>query len=219
MAVLPQHLSRVPVGREQLSRELLSEHQRDRILVAATEVFAKRGYQATTVDNIVDAAKIGVGSFYLHFNGKQDCFIAAFDRIVAAGREQISAAVDVDAAWPQQVVSMLRSLLDWISSRHLEARLVLVEVHTAGPEAMEHYEETLEQVVPHLRAGRRLNAAAAELPQSLETATIGGLLWLLQQRLASADFKASDELLAELVEIVAGPYLGDEATAQLLATL
>jgi len=87
-----------PVGRTKLPREVMKSHRRERVLDAATEVFAKRGYPATTVDRIVAAGKVGVGSFYAHFDGKEDCFLAVYDRIVADARERISAAIPPDAS-------------------------------------------------------------------------------------------------------------------------
>jgi AcrR family transcriptional regulator len=219
MASLPEHLQPLPAGRQPLPREVMEAHQRERVLDAAVGVFAKRGYQATTVDHIVAAARIGVGSFYSLFDGKEDCFLQAFDRIVADGREEIVAALPADASWPEQVVAVLRALLELISSRHLQARLALVEVQTAGPAAMARYEATLDSIVPHLARGRELSPIAEELPATLETATIGGLLWLLQQRILTAEFEPSEQLLCELVEIVAGPYLGEAETNKLLTTV
>ncbi len=53
---LPPHLSGQPVGADSLPREVLAEHQRQRILDAAIEVFATRGYRRTTIDHLVASA-------------------------------------------------------------------------------------------------------------------------------------------------------------------
>jgi AcrR family transcriptional regulator len=126
----------VPVGRDRPPREVLTEHQRERVLTAAVEVFAKRGYQGTTVDHIVSAAKIGVGSFYSLFSGKEDCFLAAYDRIVAAGRDRIAAALPRDGSWAIRLATGLRALLETIEERPFAARIALVEVQTAGAAAI-----------------------------------------------------------------------------------
>lgn len=217
MASLPQHLSRAPVGREQLSREVLSEHQRDRILTAATGVFAKRGYQGTTVDHIVSAAQVAVGSFYALFDGKEDCFVAAYDRIIAQGRERLSVALPADRPWPEQLVICLRALLELIEADPLAARIALVEVQTAGPAGLAVWERTLEEAADLLRAGREHSSFPDELPATLEFATIGGLVWFLQQRVVQGEAASAEKLLPEALEIVAGPYLGEAASAALIA--
>ncbi len=71
MASLPEHLRPIPAGREKLSREVMEEHQRKRVVEAAIVVFAEKGYPGTTVDDLVNAARVGVGSFYALFGGKK----------------------------------------------------------------------------------------------------------------------------------------------------
>jgi len=216
MASLPQHLMATPVGRERLPREVRAGYQRDRVLAAAIEVFAKRGYQGTTVDHVVSAARIGVGSFYSIFDGKEDCFLAAYDRIVTAGRERIAAAQPPGGAWSDHVAAGLRTLLELIAADPLAARVALVEAQAAGDAALARHERNLDDVADFLRLGRAASAIAEELPATLEFATVGGLTWLLQQRIATGE-NAPDDLFPEVLEIVVEPYLGEARTAELAA--
>ena len=206
-----------PVGRDPLPREVLAAHQRERVLAAATEVFAKRGYLGTTVDHVVSAAHIGVGSFYSLFHRKEDCFLAAYDRVAAAGRERMLAAIAPDAPWPQQLAAALRGLLELIEAEPFAARIALVEVQTAGATALAHHERNLDEAAELLRGGRAHSPVADELPATLEFATVGGLTWFLQQRISLGETSDAAKLLPEVLEIVAEPYLGAEATAALLA--
>ncbi len=214
---MPEHLQATPVGRRRLSPKVVAEHQRDRILAAAIEVIAKRGYNATTVDHIVSAAGIGVGSFYDLFDNKEDCFLRAYDRIVAEGRADIAAAIPADRPWPEQAGAALRALLEAIAARPLQARIALVEVQTAGPRALARYEQTIDSVIPLLARGREASAVAQELPSRLEEAVIGGLVWFLQQRLAPGEFEGAEAHMADVLEIVIEPYVGEAKTAVLLA--
>jgi AcrR family transcriptional regulator len=217
MVSLPEHLKAKPAGRHRLSPEVRAEHQRERILDAAIGVFADRGYQGTTIDNIVAAAKVGVGSFYELFDNKPDCFVQAYERIVAETREQIAAAIPAGAEWPEQACAALRSLLVQIEAEPQRAHLALVEVQTAGRVALERYEETLDSVVPLLARGREGSPVGGELPSHLEEAIVGGLSWLLQQRLVLDEFKGASAHLADVLEIAVEPYVGKAATAGLLA--
>jgi AcrR family transcriptional regulator len=217
MASLPEYLQSMPAGRDRLPREVMEEHQRDRVIAAAIEVFAKRGYPGTTVDHLVVAAKVGVGSFYTLFDGKEDCFLRAYDRIVSEGREQIAASLPDDGTWPERLLDGLRTLLELIEAEPFRARIALVEVQTAGAVALSHYEANLEQVSVLLRSGREHSDVAAELPATLEFATVGGLVWFLQQRIALGEAANATKLLPEVLEIVAEPYLGEAKTAELIA--
>jgi AcrR family transcriptional regulator len=207
MASLPDHLQPTPIGRERLSREVVASYQRDRILLAATAVFAERGYHGTTIDQIVAAAHVGVGSFYEHFENKEACFVAAYDRVALALRDGVLAATSDDGPWRERLAAALRALLEAIEADPAAARLALVEVHSAGEAVLSHYERNLEEATEMLRVGRAQGSVSADLPQSLEFATVGGVSWYLQQRIEAGDATAASALLPELLEIVAEPYL------------
>jgi AcrR family transcriptional regulator len=220
MVSLPEHLQAKPAGRHRLSPEVRAEHQRERILDSAIEVFAERGYQGTTIDDIVAAAKVGVGSFYELFDNKPDCFVQAYERILADATERIASAVPAEAGWPEQACAALRTLLELIEAEPVRAKVALVEVQTAGPEALTRHEETVDSIIPLLARGRAENPVLAEvpeLPSHLEEAIVGGLAWLLQQRLAQGEFEGVEAHLPDVLEIALVPYVGREAVAGLIA--
>lgn len=70
------------------SSERTREATRADLLDAAGQVFAAHGYRAATVAEIVAEAGLSKGTFYWHFRGKEDVFLALleerFDRPVQA---------------------------------------------------------------------------------------------------------------------------------------
>jgi len=64
-----------------------------RILDAATGVFATRGFTAATMADVVAASGASVGSIYHHFGGKNELFLAIFERMAAAVDERIEATM------------------------------------------------------------------------------------------------------------------------------
>ena len=65
-----------------------------RILDAATEVFAVRGFSVATMADVVGGSGAGVASIYRHFGGMRELFVAVFDRLVT----DIDRIVDESAA-------------------------------------------------------------------------------------------------------------------------
>lgn len=212
---LPGPLAKQPVGRELLSRDTIEQHQRERILTAAVGVFAKRGFHQTTIDNIVAAAKTSVGSFYGLFDGKEDCFLQCFDRVVSSGRDRIEGSLP-EGDWPGRTAAALASILREVEADPLAARIVLVEAPTGGPEALRRYQDTLDSLLPPLRGGRSLAPEGDRLPASLEEAGVAGAAWLLRERLVGGRTKGIQDLRPELAAILIGPYLG-EAEARRIA--
>jgi AcrR family transcriptional regulator len=217
VASLPEKLMPPPNRRAALPREVRVEQQRRHVLDVATEVFARRGYPGTTVDLIIAAARVSYSSFYELFGGKEDCMLQAYDRVVDDFWQRIAAAVPLAAPWPEQVCAALRAALAAVTAAPQAARVALVEVQTAGPEALARFERTHDRVVPLLLPGRALSPHAGELPPTLEEATIGGVAWLLHQRLVMGEVEAIEGLYPEVVQIVVAPYLGEEAAARLAA--
>ena len=64
-----------------------------RILEAAKEAFARRGYGDVNVDDICRSARIAKGSFYRHYRSKEDLFLAASESLAADTVEQFAEAV------------------------------------------------------------------------------------------------------------------------------
>jgi len=216
MARLPEHLMPASVGTERVSKEVLEDHQRRRVLEAAIDTFAKRGYQATTIDNIVATAKIAVGTFYELFRNKQDCFMRGYEQIVESGREQITEAIPADGTWGEQASAGLRRLLELIEAEPMQAKVALIEVQTAGNVALGRYEEVLDGLIPLLARAREQSPFAEELPLHLEEAIVGGLAWFLQQRVSLGEVDRASLRLADVLEITVEPYLGHDATEELL---
>ncbi|HEY2503877.1 MAG TPA: helix-turn-helix domain-containing protein [Mycobacterium sp.] len=65
-----------------------------RILDAATEVFATRGFGAATMADVVAGSGASIGSIYHHFGGKNELFLAIFKQMANAVDGRIEAAME-----------------------------------------------------------------------------------------------------------------------------
>src|SRR3954466_12499537 len=59
------------------------EQRRAAVLNVARRIFAEKGYHATKIDDIVEAAGIARGTFYLYFDDKRAAFSDLVDRFLA----------------------------------------------------------------------------------------------------------------------------------------
>jgi AcrR family transcriptional regulator len=194
--------------------------ERERLFAATVELVAKRGYRNTSIDQIVAAAGVGHDAFHEHYAGKEECFLTAYDRIVEEGAAALAVAASDAGEWPEQMAAALARLLDLIVAEPWRARIALVEVQAAGPRAYARYGATIDRVAPKLREGRAYGQTAPALSETLEEAVLGGIVWIVQQRLLRGELKETEPLLGEAIQIAVGPYLGDrEAKRLATATL
>lgn len=210
----PAELGPLPGGHHGLSPEQVAESQRERLLAGLAHAIAERGYRATTISEIVKVASVSTRAFYENFESKEECFLAAFEAVLAHLEELIAAAVEPVDDWPHRVIAALRAALDFFTEEPDLARLCLVETVTATPPIAARFREAVIGAIPYLESGRaeRPDGGAA-LPDSTEDSLIGGLV-IFASRSILAEAPLAD-LLPDLVDFVLSPYLGPDAAKRL----
>jgi AcrR family transcriptional regulator len=198
-------------GRQPLSRDFIAQHQRARIITALAEETSAKGYRAVTVADIVKRAAIARNTFYENFSSKEDCFLAAQKFAMSSALERVVEAAGRIDSWPQRVAAGLNAFLRYVIEEPALARTCMVEALTAGPSSFHYYEESLQAFVSLFKLGRDVSPHGQDLPETLEEAIIGGLFWIVYQRLIMGEEESIEKLLPEIVEFVLTPYLGAEA--------
>jgi len=202
-------------GRHSLPRDFIVRHQRERIVNGLALEASEKGYRAVTVADVVRRAGIARNTFYENFSSKEDCFLQAQRYAMSAALEEVVAAAGGIDDWPRRVEAGLAAFLAYVARESALARTCMVEALAAGPAAMRSYEESLQSFVSLFRLGRDVSPYGGELPEALEEALIGGVFWILYQRLSLAEAERIEELLPELVEFTLTPYLGARAAREL----
>jgi AcrR family transcriptional regulator len=211
MRVLPGQASRLPPGPAPPTRDQVSADQRRRIIEAAADLIAKRGYHGTTIELIIRRAKVGYATFYKNFSDKEECLISIFDSAGQELRPMLREAyTSHEGPWDEKVAMTLKTLFEAIASSPNVARVCLVEALTAGPVAVARYEKVLSRFEPLLKPGRELRPSNAELPDTLEATLLGGVFWIAYQRLIVGEADKLMDLLPETIELVLSPYVGEE---------
>src|SRR4030088_749216 len=114
--------------------QLRSLQRHERILDAATRVFASKGYHGTLVDEIALEAETSKGGVYFHFPNKQAIFLALLNRLADLLRQRIEAAVQAESEPVGRAEAALAVVLDTFASHRRLTRLFMVEALGAGPE-------------------------------------------------------------------------------------
>jgi AcrR family transcriptional regulator len=196
-----------------VSRTAAAADQRRRILEATADLVAEHGYQGAKVETIVRRAKVGYATFYKNFDDKEQCYLELLDAAYGVTFHRVQKAYDREQEWPDQVAAGLGALFEQIGAYPNIGRACLVEVLTAGPEAVARHEALLKRFTPLLKPGRQLNPRQSELPDTLEDTLTGGVLWVINQRLIAGEVEALRPLLPETIEFVLRPYVGEDRAA------
>ena len=172
--------SRLPPGRHGLPRAFVAENQRERLLNGVVEAVAEHGYNATTISRITASAKISRRTFYEYFEGKEDCFLAAYELVEAHVLDSMLATPGAAEPWPDRVRARLAALLDVLSRDPAVSRFFLIEPLAAGGDVATRYREAMQLLAETLRP----EPTPSDLDMEVrDQALIGGVATLIVRRL------------------------------------
>lgn len=201
---------RLPRGRHGLPRELVIRSQRERLLAAVVRVTASRGYEATSVADILEEAGVGRESFYELFNDKQDCLLAARGILVDHLEGTVREAYAGPEPWVDRARNALAATLVWFAGDPAATRVMMVEVMAIGPVFREHFQADLRRFTTLLDEGLDEAEASPDLPRATSLA-VGGAVARVYEEVIRGRTEALPSLLPELTYEMLVPFLGEDA--------
>jgi AcrR family transcriptional regulator len=112
----------------------------ERLLAAAEQLFAERGYGQATVAEICARAGIATGSFYAHFRSKAEIFAAVVRGINADLRAAMRGAIDQAHGQREMERACFRAFFEMLSRRPWMDRIVRESEFVAPGLFQEYYE-------------------------------------------------------------------------------
>ena len=103
-----------------------AEERKNEILDAAENLFASKGFDNTSIDDILDEVRIARGTLYYHYKSKEDILDAVIGRIVTIA---ISKATKIAKT---QQLPLLEKLTKTVMALNVESKIgaeVMHQVH------------------------------------------------------------------------------------------
>jgi AcrR family transcriptional regulator len=119
---------------EASTRRLTAEQRRQQLISVALELFARRGYRATTMDDIADAAGVTKPLLYQHFSSKRALYLELVDSIAQELLSAIRGAVRRADGPRQQVELGFAAYFRLVVTREAEFRLLYGRDHAEDHE-------------------------------------------------------------------------------------
>lgn len=195
---------RLPRGTHGLDPSLVAASQRSRLLEAAGQAVAEKGYAAATIDDIVRGAGVSKKTFYEHFEDKLGCFLAAYEAASDQLYEHVTAAQDsAGSDWHDRTRAGIHAYLRWLAAEPALARVFLIEIAAAGPDALACRERLRDRYAERLRALQGGQAVREEIAHAVVAAADD----LVVRRLrAGDDVRELEPVLLELqLALLRGP--------------
>ena len=177
------------------------------------EVVSGRGYPETRVVDVIGVAGVSRKTFYELFESKEDCFLAAYDVLLASLLGKATEAFESMPAgsWAERICAALEVLLGYLAAHPEEARFAIVEVLAAGPKALARRDAALRQFTGFLEAGR--SETSVELPGITSLSLAGGINELVYSEVLHGAAARLPSRLPDLMFWITLPFLGPEGAS------
>lgn len=109
-----------------------SEGTINRILDAALDVFSRKGYHDTRMDEIVSSSQTSKGSIYFHFPNKEQLFLALVDQFANLLERRITEAISEHDRGMVKVQAALEACLATFGRYRRQAKVLLVQASGLG---------------------------------------------------------------------------------------
>jgi AcrR family transcriptional regulator len=179
----------------------------ERLMAAASETIAERGYPAATVVEFAERAGTSPSTFYEHFADKEDVIAAALE----AGQAQMLAVAGPASrraqGWPGAVRAGFEASADFLAAHPSFARLGIVEVFAGTAPALERRDQTIETFQGFMAPGYELALEVAPIAAE----AIGGAAYeLLYRQVRSGGTRSLQDAAPLMTYIALAPFLGPE---------
>lgn len=188
---------------------MTGKHQR--ILQGMLEAVGTHGYEQATVQDAIASAGVYRQAFYDSFRDKEDCYLQALDAGSAWVELAMREAAVGEMTWRGQLRGALTGLLGFLDRQPAVGRALLVEVHAAGPLAVQKRTEAMERASAAMDLAREESDNGA--PAISAEAVAAGILAVLHSRLAASQTSGFTRLLPELMYLAVLPYFGADVAS------
>ncbi len=172
-------------------------NQRERLFAAMVATVAEKGYEATTVADLVELSGVSRSAFYRHFDDKQACFIAAVETLVDPTLERLRTDESTPAG-TERARAAFESLIELIVSQPAASKMCIVEVYAAGPEGASLVDRMMDSATELAIQLLEQMPERKGLPSELVRAIVGGIQKVIHKRLYRGQEKELLDLVPQL---------------------
>lgn len=187
------------------------QDRRSRLVQAGIDMFAERGYHATSIDGLCGAAGVSTRNFYEEFRNKEALIIAIYEDVNARAFAAVGEAVAQhrDSPLHERVRAPLEAYLTTTTENPRAAQVIYLETASVSPVMEQRRRATVEAFGALILAEGRRAAEAGMIPDRDLTLTSIALVGAIRELAINTAMR--DDL--ELGSVI------DEATALIISAL
>jgi AcrR family transcriptional regulator len=189
-----------------------------RIREAMIDLVLEDGYEATTVERVVERAGVDRGDFDRQFSGTDDLYIQLYQEIADAFDDEVIEAFDAHEAWRDGLRACAYTAARHIRNHPREIRFGTVQMFVTGDLAQARRDLQLHRMVDLIDRGRQELDDPDSMTRGVAEGVIGSIFGVLVKELQSGKgVGAAESFVPELMYIAVRPYLGHDTAHEELS--
>ena len=185
---------------------ITAHSEREWILVGIAERCAAQGFEATSVEDVCEAAGVSRESFDGLFASREECLAAAVEAAVEQLRQALAEATAPERPWGTNLRDGAVAALRVLAAHPPLAHVLLVEALPARGRPAAVLESARAELLAFLERGRE--QAADEIPASAARGALSGAEALVARQLAAGEAERLTAIAPDVVYMLAVPFLG-----------
>lgn len=195
--------------RNEEQNELIKDERREQILSAALKVFARKGFAATKISDIVSQGGMSHGLVYHYFRSKEEIFFDLLKMAISTSIQSIT-QVEALAMAPLEKIRMIaKYILSGIESYEDSAYYFLIVQHASVMEVPNEMQElissssvSVQSLTRIVQQGQKTGEIRQGDPLAMTITFFAAIQGLAVYKLTMAGFKMPDpEILVNMMKI------------------
>jgi len=165
-------------------REEVEENQRQRLYGATVAVVAKKGFEASSVSDLIEVAGVSRETFYKYFDDKEACFLATLEVILTGATTLTASRVGrEEGSWEERAERGLAGFIELLVAQPDAARIAMVEAYAAGPAAQDVVARAVNNLEALMSYVFEQMPGRAGMPPEMITGMVGSARKIIHTRL------------------------------------
>jgi len=193
--------------RSEEQNEAIKDERREQILSGALRVFARKGFAAAKISDIVSRSGVSHGLVYHYFDSKEEIFFELLKRAIDTSSETLLMVDGMPISPLEKVRQTAQYILRGIGEFEESAYYFLIVIHASVMEGPKHYQDkyleastALTTMADILAEGQKTGEIRPGDTLQMSTVFFSAIQGLAMYKLAMADFEVPDpEILVNIV--------------------
>jgi AcrR family transcriptional regulator len=188
---------------------------RRRIAAAAIELAAEYGYEATTIEMVVERAGVTRADFDLHFAGKEDCALQLYEEYLGGFVALVLEAAEREEEWRDSMRAAGYAAARFVRDNPRLAKVGVVQMLAAGSMAEARRAGMMDPIVDLIDAGRQQLPDPDSVGRGVAEGVLGSIYEIAIRDLASGlGTSAAEAIVPQLMYVAVRPYVGHEVARE-----